>query len=217
MMKFAFFDFDDTLAKGDSILPYLNFCIREGLAPRSLLLKAGFAYLKWRINPNCVARVKETSLAFIKGRTQEEMDAVSRRFFQDYMQTNLYADGFQELQRLKQQGYTIVVVSASADVYMRILPEFLPVDEVISTACQTDASGCYTGKLEQNCKGEEKVKQIHAWLAAHGLEADWAQCRGYGDSPSDAPMLRQTGHPVLVNPKKKLAALLPEAERRQWH
>ena len=30
---FAFFDFDDTIAKGDSIFPYLLYCIKRGIAP----------------------------------------------------------------------------------------------------------------------------------------------------------------------------------------
>ena len=29
----AFFDFDDTLARGDSILPFLLYCIRKRIAP----------------------------------------------------------------------------------------------------------------------------------------------------------------------------------------
>lgn len=30
----AFFDFDDTLARGDSILPFLLYCIRKRISPR---------------------------------------------------------------------------------------------------------------------------------------------------------------------------------------
>ena len=36
----AFFDFDDTLARGDSILPFLLYCIRKRIAPRRQLVKA---------------------------------------------------------------------------------------------------------------------------------------------------------------------------------
>ena len=46
---FAFFDFDATLARGDSILPYLLYCIRRGLAPRRQLLKAAAAFLRWKL------------------------------------------------------------------------------------------------------------------------------------------------------------------------
>ena len=43
----AFFDFDDTLARGDSILPFLLYCIRKRISPRRQLFKAGCAFLYW--------------------------------------------------------------------------------------------------------------------------------------------------------------------------
>ena len=39
----AFFDFDDTLARGDSILPFLLYCIRKRISPRRQLVKAAGA------------------------------------------------------------------------------------------------------------------------------------------------------------------------------
>ena len=65
MSKFAFFDFDDTLARGDSVLPYLMYCIRRGYAPWTQAPRAMLAYIKWLINPQCVSGAKETTLSFI--------------------------------------------------------------------------------------------------------------------------------------------------------
>ena len=59
------------------------------------------------------------------------------------------------------------------------------------------------------------MRRIQAYLQAQGMEAD-ADSRAYGDSASDAPMLRLTEHPVLVNPKKKLRAAMPEASVVCW-
>lgn len=47
----AFFDFDDTLARGDSILPFLLYCIRKRIAPRRQLVKAAGAFLYWKLRP----------------------------------------------------------------------------------------------------------------------------------------------------------------------
>ena len=212
---FAFFDFDDTLARGDSILPYLLYCIRRGLAPRQQLLKAAAAFLRWKLQPSTGRAAKETSLSFIAGRTVEEMDEIARDFFREMQQKRFFEDAAPELFRLRELGATIVVVSASSDVYMRVLPEFLPVDAVLSTVCET-ADGHYTGKVGKNCKGEEKVRRIEAWLAAQGLSIDKARSSGYGDSPSDAPMLLLTGHPTLVNPKRKLVRRIPDGRLCRW-
>ena len=212
---FVFTDFDDTLAKGDSILPYLLYCIRGGLAPRRQLLKAAVAFLRWKLQPSTGRAAKETSLSFIAGRTVAEMDEIARDFFREEQSKRFFREGVSEMQRLREKGVKVVVVSASSDVYMRVLPEFLPCDEVICTVCET-MDGVYTGKVGKNCKGEEKVARIQAWLDERDLSINRAASSGYGDSPSDAPMLLLTGTPVLVNPKKKLRARIPGGRIAHW-
>lgn len=212
---FAFFDFDDTLASGDSIFPYLLYCIRRGYAPRTQLLRAAVGFIRWKLNPACGRAVKESSLSFIKGHTVEEMDELARGFFRDIQQKAFFQEGIAEIWRLRQQGMRIVVVSASSDVYMRVLPEFLPIDAVISTICVTE-DGAYTGKMEKNCKGEEKVRRIQAWLTDHDMSIDRPASAGYGDSPSDSFMIRLTDHHNLVNPKRKLIKSLPKARILHW-
>ena len=212
---FAFFDFDDTLARGDSIFPYLLYAIKRGYAPKRQLLTAAYGFLRWKIQPSSGRRVKEMSLSFLKGRTVEEMDALARDFFRDVQQKAFFADAAPELFRLRQQGVKIVVVSASSDAYMHVLPEFLPIDAVISTVCGT-ADGRYTGSMGKNCKGEEKVRRINAWLQEQGLTIDKARSAGYGDSPSDAPMLLLTAAPNLVNPKRKLVKAIPDGRMLRW-
>lgn len=213
---FAFFDFDDTLAKGDSIFPFLLYCIKRGYAPRRQLFKAAVGFLRWKLQPSSGRAVKEMTLSFIKGRTVEDMDALARDFFRDVQQKAFFEDAAPELFRLRQLGAKIVIVSASSDLYMKVLPEFLPVDAVISTVCEVQ-EGRYTGKIGKNCKGEEKVARIRRWLDEQGLTIDREHSAGYGDSPSDAPMLLLTAAPTLVNPKRKLRAALPEGRIVHWH
>ncbi|MGN0746828.1 MAG: HAD family hydrolase [Aristaeellaceae bacterium] len=213
----ALFDFDDTLARGDSILPYLMYCIRRGVAPKTQLLRAACGYLRFLIQPSSASCAKERTLSFIRGKTVEEMDALARDFFRDEYIRRFFQEGMQELWRLRDEGYRILVVSASADVYMRVLSEFLPVDAVLATTCEVDQEGRYTGRVGDNCKGEEKPRRIAAWLTSQGLTLDRAASCAYGDSASDAPMLRLTAAPTLIDPKKKLLRLLPEARVLHWH
>ncbi|MGN1020449.1 MAG: HAD family hydrolase [Aristaeellaceae bacterium] len=213
----ALFDFDGTLARGDSVLPYLLYCIRKGVAPRTQLLRAACGYIRFLIRPSAASGAKAQTLSFIRRKTVEEMDALARDFFQEEYIRRFFQEGLQELWRLREEGYRILVVSASADVYMRVLPEFLPVDAVLATTCEVDAGGRYTGGVGVNCKGEEKPRRIAAWLDAQGLTLDVEASCAYGDSPSDAPMLLMTAAPGLINPKKKLLRRLPQARVLRWH
>lgn len=212
---FAFFDFDDTIAKGDSIFPYLLYCIKRGIAPKRQLLTAAYGFLRWKIQPSSGRKVKEMSLSFLKGRSVEEMDAIARDFFRDVQMKAVYESASRELFHLRSQGTKIVIVSASSDAYMHVLTEFLPVDAVISTVCEVQ-NGRYSGRMGKNCKGDEKVRRIEAWLKAQGLSIDKEKSAGYGDSPSDAPMLLLTAHPTLVNPKRKLVEAIPDGRVVRW-
>ncbi len=212
---FAFFDFDDTLAKGDSVLPYLLYSIKRGYAPWWQMFRAAFGFLRWKVQPSTGRAAKELSLSYIRGRTVEEMDALARDFFAEYQKTHFFEDAAPELFRLREQGVKIVVVSASSDVYMRVLPEFLPIDHVISTVCTVE-NGRYTGRVQKNCKGEEKVRRIQKWLESEGMSIDRARSSGYGDSPSDAFMMELTAAANLVNPKRKLVKRMPHGRVLAW-
>lgn len=214
--KFALFDFDKTLSRGDSIIPFVIYAERKGFAPRGQILRAAWAFLTQRRHPNAVSWAKGVSLSFLKGRTLQETDDFCRGFFRDVLAKRIFRDGRAEIERLKTEGYTVVVVSASAEAYMHLLPEFLPVDAVLATRCGLDADDVYTGQVGQNCKGVEKPLRIAAYLAAHHMELDYDTSCAYGDSLSDAPMLQLTAAPTLVNPAGKLAAALPEARRVRW-
>ena len=212
---FAFFDFDDTLAKGDSIFPFLLYAIKRGYAPKWQLFKAAAGFLRWKIQPSSGRKVKEWSMSFIKGHTVEEMDELSRDFFREVQSRYFFEDAAPELFSLREKGVRIVVVSASSDLYMKVLPEFLPIDAVISTVCEV-TDGKYTGNMGKNCKGDEKVRRIQAWLVQEGLSIDKERSAGYGDSPSDAPMLLLTAAPTLVNPKKGLIRNIPGGRIVRW-
>lgn len=213
---FALFDFDDTLCRGDSILPFLMFAMERKVAPKGQLWQAAMGYLDYRIDPNQDAAAKARALSFMKGRTQQEMDDLSRDFFAGRLKGRFFTDGLREMERLKAEGKRIVVISASPEVYMRLLPAYMPVDAVLATPCTLDAEKRYTGEVPVNCRGEEKLRRLRVYLEEHDLSIDRAASCSYGDSLGDRPMLLLTDHPTLVNPKKKLMLAMPGARQVHW-
>ena len=181
--RLAFFDFDNTLSRGDSVVPFLLYAVRKRIAPPSQLLRAVRGYLHQLRHPDQVSYSKSIAFSFIKGRRQEEIDALGRDFFREVLCPRFYHDGMSELWQLKAAGYTIVVVTASAEAYMRLLPEFLPVDAVLSTPCET-MDGVYTGVFGANCRGEEKVRRFYERFGKVPIETF------YSDSLSDTPLAR---------------------------
>ncbi len=214
-VRLALFDFDGTLCRGDSIVPYLFYAIRRGKAPKRQLLRAAWGYFRGHALKRDDRRAKEDTLSFIRGKTVGEMDALARDFFQKRLMRRMYLMGIEEMKRLKSDGVMIVVLSASPGVYMRVLPEYLPADAVLSTRCAQNGCNVYLGQVAENCKGEEKVKRLAAWRKANGLE-DAEIVAAYGDSASDGPMLRLAERAVLVNAGRKARMAAPGASEVRW-
>ncbi len=72
--------------------------------------------------------------------------------------------------------------------------------------------GRATGRLlEPIMATAEKAMWCEQYAAEHGMKL--ADCWGYADSHYDLPFLTALGHPVAVNPDKRLRAT---AMSRQW-
>lgn len=214
MRQMALFDFDGTLCPGDSIVPFLRFCVGAGLAPRRQWLRAGRGYLSQMLHPERVRSAKAATLSFLRGKSQEEMEQAAEDFIRWKLAPRFYPEGLRALERLRAEGLGILLISASADVYMRLMPRFLPVDEVLATPCVLGSDGRYTGEIGENCRGEEKIRRFRAWQAEQPEETE--ALYAYGDSAHDLPMLGLSRNPVLVNANGKLAARMPGVTVVQW-
>ena len=218
-VKFALFDFDGTLAPGDSIIPYLWYAWRRGKLPLRRLAVAAWAGMMPILLPKRYTNTwaKNKALSFLQGHSVEEMDAFALEFFHQRLEKRLFPAGMAELRRLQREGYRLLLVSASPEVYMRAIGQALGFDAVLATPCGLGPDGQrYTGLVGENCKGVEKSLRIAAYLAANHLELDWEESRAYGDSLSDVPMLTLTASPVCVNPRAKLRSALPQAATVHW-
>ena len=215
LIPFAVFDFDGTLCPGDSIVSFLSFCIQEKLAKPSQFLRAGRGYLLQKAGLIQPADAKALTLSFLAYRSIEEIRPYARRFVHDVLKPRIYPEAQKYLDKLHAEGYHIMVVSASTDIYMQYLPEILPVDSVLSTVYETQEGHLYTGRILSNCRGQEKVLRIKSWYANHPQFA-WPPDLACGDSHHDLPLLQLSPRPVLVHPDRPLREAFPNAECMNW-
>src|SRR5690606_33862516 len=88
------------------------------------------------------------------------------------------------------------LVSASYDAYLLGLAEALGAEAVLSTRLEV-CDGTCTGHLAgANCRGPEKVRRLHAWLAEQGLDRSAVTVWAYGDSNGDRELLADADHAV---------------------
>ncbi|QJC57829.1 putative phosphatase [Polaromonas vacuolata] len=191
----AAFDFDGTLTRHDTFVPFL---IRGLGWPRFAWVI--FLCLPWligfalRVVSNHKAKQKLMLLA-LKGRTMAQMKDWTQRWLAKDFWHQLRPDAMAQLLAHQQAGHCCVMVSASPDIYLREVAQQLGFDHLICTEMAVK-NGVFNGLMQSpNCHGEQKVVRLKAWLALRfevPLEA--IELHAYGDTYGDKPMLRMAAH-----------------------
>ena len=189
----AAFDFDGTLTRRDTLLPYLAMGLGwVGFGMVMLRCAPWLLAYALRLLPNHVAKARLLRLAF-SGRTTAEVDGWTIRWLAR-LPAQLRPSALAQLAAHQRAGHCCVMVSASPDVYLQQAARQLGFDALVCTEMAV-ASGVFTGDMQTpNCHGEQKVIRLRAWLAGQGWCAEGVTLHAYGDTPADQPMLRMAEH-----------------------
>lgn len=192
----AAFDFDGTLAKGDSLIPFLLRLLGGRKVARSVLAHApSFAAIG--IGRGNRDTTKERFIAHIlSGHPAEEIIELGKTFADDLIDTRLFPEVVQRVEWHKAEGHQLVLVSASLDVFLKPLTKKLGFDGSVTTRLEI-ANGKATGRLVgANVRAAEKVRRLDEWLGL--TEPDGLELWAYGNSSGDYELLERANRPFWV-------------------
>lgn len=182
----AAFDFDGTLTRRDTLLPFLRETAGVATWLRNLLslLPMLLTYALGMI-ANDVA--KQRLLArFFAGMRMDQLQAEAERFAVQTVPKLIRPAALRRLAWHQQQGHRCVVISASLDIYVRPWALQAGFEEVIASHLEVLADGRVTGKLSGgNCFAAEKVQRFRALFP----DRDNYTLYAYGDSRGDRELL----------------------------
>ncbi len=146
-----------------------------------------------------------------KGLSQDRLEALGEEYCERILMAHLYPRALDIIEANRAAGFAPVLVTGSPDFIVAPLASRLRIDTFVANRL-IYSRGRATGRLrEPVMAGEAKA----AWCATYAAEhrVDLAKCWGYADSRYDLPFLIALGHPVAVNPDRRLRAI---AQSRQW-
>jgi phosphatidylglycerophosphatase C len=182
--KIAFFDFDGTITTKDTMLEMIRYQKgKAGFYAGFLANIPVFAALKLKLISNQSAKEKLLSY-FFKGTELTAFQTGCDGFIENKLPGLIRPEAIAEIEKLKDSGFEIVVVSASAENWIKKWSDSIGVQLIATRLEAIDMQ--LTGKLAGlNCNSDEKVTRIKA---AYDLSKyDEIYC--YGDSSGDKPML----------------------------
>lgn len=193
--RVAAFDFDGTLSRRDTLVPFLASCAgRRRFA--SAAARLGLTSRRRGVALADRDAQKEALIAeLFSGRDVEQLREAGRRYARDLLANELRPAVLDRLHRHRHCGHEVVFVSASLVYYLEPLAEQLDVQAVIAVEPEVH-DGRLTGALARpNVRAEQKAVRLREWLGApsqgplEGVEL-WA----YGNSSGDHALLELADH-----------------------
>ncbi len=185
----AAFDFDGTLTRGDTLLPFLRMALGwPGLLLALLRSAPWLAAYAIGLMSNQRAKARLLSVC-LRGRTVDEVQGWALRFCQKVLPSRWNEAGLSSLRRHLQDGHQCIIVSASPDIYLNAVARDLGVHDLICTEMEV-VNGRLTGTMRTaNCHGKEKARRLREWIKQRHVSASPLTLYAYGDSRADLPML----------------------------
>ncbi len=187
--RIAAFDVDGTLTTTDCVVPFLRRTAgTTTLVRRMLRSPLGLARSGARRDRDALKAA--SAAATFGGLRLDTVRADAAVFAREVHDHRLRAEVLESLQGHVEAGDTVLLVSASFEVYLRPLAELLEVHDVLAVRLEVDPQGVLTGRLDgPNCRGPEKVLRLHEWLDRHAGGRDAVHLTAYGDSLGDRELL----------------------------
>jgi HAD superfamily hydrolase (TIGR01490 family) len=208
----ALFDMDNTLLSAASGRLYLKWLRQTGQLPlhRWAYISGQVAlYVTGLIDfPRLMSRL----MVYAAGSDEAEAWRMSEAWFDSMLRHYVAPGGRERVDWHRQQGHHVAIVSAATPYAVKPVAEALGLEErYVATELEV-RDGSFTGRvIEPACYGDGKVARGLLYAEQHGINL--RQSYFYSDSASDLPLLEAVGHPVAVNPSRRLRKI---ATQRGW-
>ena len=205
----AFFDLERTLLRRSSALALAPTFRARGLISRRQMARAAVWQLMFMLrgaSADTVKRAAEGGLLVLRGYSPKEMQALVVDSMERVLKPLVYAESLDLVELHRRRGEPVYIVSATLQEIVQVIADDLGFDGALGTIVEVE-DGKYTGRAIRPLHAENKARCIRE------LDYDLDASTAYSDSHTDLPFLEAVGHPVVVNPDRKLRRI---AAQRGW-
>lgn len=211
----AFFDVDNTLVQGASIIHFARGLAARDYFSYSDIFEFVWAQAKFRItgkeNSDDVAQGREKALSFIAGRSTEELVRLGEEIYDEYIADKIWPGTRTLTQMHLDAGQQVWLVTATPVELAQTIAERLGLTGALGTVAESE-DGIFTGRLVGDIlHGLGKAHAVRTLAIREGLNLK--RCTAYSDSHNDVPMLSLVGTAVAINPDADLREV---ARVRGW-
>lgn len=198
MEKIALFDFCGTITNFQTFDPFLEFVITKEKSTwyvRNGVVKK-LSIILSRIIPDYYF-YKKLLIKGTKGIDYKIFQEDAAEYYEQYIANNIIKETIADIDKFRNEGYRIIIVSAGCDMYIKYFAEKHGITDVIATTLCFKEGKCSGSLKGADCIGKEKVKRIQQYFKEHHISGEIEY--GYSDSISDKPMLDMCKNIVIIS------------------
>ncbi|MBD1924157.1 HAD family hydrolase [Microcoleus sp. FACHB-831] len=181
----AAFDFDGTLTRRDSFLPFLARAVGEFQLRRAMVVLSPML-MRFALGKIPNWQAKQTLITYLlRGWTEEKLNEVAQSFARENIPLLLRPEAVERLRWHQKQGHQLILISASLEAYLIPWAQTMGFTKVLATQLEIE-DGVVTGRLlGKNCYGPEKVERLKGFLGDLSGYCLYA----YGDTKGDRELI----------------------------
>jgi HAD superfamily hydrolase (TIGR01490 family) len=207
----ALFDLDQTLLPYDTQALFCNYVLRREGWRRAYPAVFLPALPLRALHILSTRNLKRVFLSYLWKMPRPRLTELAHAFAEHEVPPLLYPDVASEIERHRKAGRTLILNTASPDIYANAIGRVLGFDHTIATRVRfsRDPLPLIPDIDGPNNKNDAKLKAMRHLMPVDlslPLPGSWA----YSDSKADLPMLRFVEHPVVVNPDPFLESVALE-------
>lgn len=209
--EIAFFDIDKTIIRINSSEALIRHAYHKGVMSTWGLIQAAYTGFQYRFAMRDTRKIIQKMGRWLNGISTDKFNRISDEIFKKDLIPNIRPDILKEINKLKQRGTEVVILSSAISSVCIPLGKHINADAVICTELEVN-DGKYTGKpVGRFCFRDEKLIRLKEFCKRKGYLLKNAAY--YADAIDDVPALQEVGYPVCVTPDKKLEKI---AQDRHW-
>ena len=199
----AIFDLDGTIIRLSSEQVFLQDLLNHGEIPISNLLAWASNFLKVKSLP-----VAKSNKIYLRGLEQLRLHEIARRCFVEMLRPSIAPHIAELISAHRAGGRTVILMSGSLSFLVQPFHEHFQTDLIVAHQLEA-VDGRFTGqRVGLHPFAENKAKLAQQLATEHGFDLNASYA--YGNHHTDAHKLELFGHPVAVNPDRKLRQIATE-------
>lgn len=208
--RIAVFDIDRTLILGTSCEVQLARYLRSRrlLRFRNVLRGVGGMIMRF---PKGLSEAVYRNRTYLYGFSEQKLRSLIPDFFDEALRPLLNRTVEEKMEGLREKGYEIILITGTLNMLLDAFIAYYHADGGVGATMEA-SNGVLKGWIIGNHPYQEgKVEALFKYLDGKKVDLEASFC--FADSWSDISLLSLFGHPVVVNPGRRLRK---KAERENW-